>query len=314
MNSLRQFGTGVLLAVLSVFLLIGGFTMAMAEGRGAVSSEPTATYVLIIPVDSPTQPEVPTDAATSLPVETATQTAVPDLPLVIPTFLSPPAASPTTFFPTMINPTALYPTSMAICPVPFGYSAITVKTYDTISSLALIYNMTPAAIMQVNCLTSEQIRVGQLLYVLPKAVATYSVPPTQCGAPYGWVYYSVLSGETLYSLSLRYRVTVAQLKSANCLGFSDYIQAGQNLKVPNVATSTPQVAPTAVITSTPHPSSTLTASQTPIPPTLAPTNTSIPTTVVPPTAEPTAAPTANPTVMPSNTPVVELPTSTSTTP
>ncbi len=60
-----------------------------------------------------------------------------------------------------------------------------------------------------------------------------------CGAPYTWVAYIVRSGDTLSSLSLRYRVTVAELQRANCLGGSSILHTGELLYVPHTVPLVP---------------------------------------------------------------------------
>ena len=303
MDTLRQVGTGILLAVVSVILIIGGFSLAMVEGKSVTSIVPTATYVLVIPPGAPTLSlEQPTIASTPLPQDTPSATAPVDL--ILYTSTPNPLGTPTALLPIFASSTPIiyYPT-VANCGNHTGYVAITVKLYDTVSSLALVYNMTPAALMQANCLTSEQLQVGSVLYVLPKPAPTYYVAPTTCGAPYGWVNYYVVSGDTLFNISLRYGVTVAQLQSANCMGSSYSIQAGQSLKVPYVIISTPKPTLTGAPTATTHPTITYpsstpaaspTAQPTAVPPTLEPTNTAVPPTIAPTSIPATQLPTSTP--------------------
>jgi len=109
--------------------------------------------------------------------------------------------------------------------------------------------------------------------------------PTQiCGKPRGWVIYVVQSGDTLFTLSQTYNVSVSDLQNANCLGTSTLIIAGDRLYVPNVVTNTPIPSDTAPPTSTtaPSPSSTFT---------LTTTSTEIPTGTATPSETPTISPT-----------------------
>ena len=168
MDNLRQVGTGILLAVISIVLILGGFTMAMAEGRASSSVAPTATFVLVIPPGLPTlSGDIPTETQTSLPQDTATPTLIPDI-LFITSTQNPnsPVYTATPLFQLVLSPTTIYyPATSTICTVPIGWISITVQSYDTLSSIALTYNMTQASILQGNCLVSSQLRVGQRLYV-----------------------------------------------------------------------------------------------------------------------------------------------------
>jgi hypothetical protein len=43
MNSLRQIGTGLLLSILSIVVVLGAFSLAMAEGSMVAAALPTNT-------------------------------------------------------------------------------------------------------------------------------------------------------------------------------------------------------------------------------------------------------------------------------
>ena len=94
----------------------------------------------------------------------------------------------------------------------------------------------------------------------------FNEPQSQCGAPSNWIQYTVKSGDTLYSISVKYQTSVNDLKFANCL-YSNTIITGSKLWVPNTPTITP--TKTQSPTSTPKPESTNTpipvASKTPTP-------------------------------------------------
>lgn len=117
-----------------------------------------------------------------------------------------------------------------------------------------------------------------------------------CGAPAGWITYTVKSGDNLFRLGLAYRITVTQLQNANCLGISTHIIVGQKIYVPNVSTSTPAITNTLTPTITRTP--TLTSSPTTIPATA--TFTTTPTLALP-TETPTPTDTATATSTPTST-------------
>jgi LysM repeat protein len=72
-----------------------------------------------------------------------------------------------------------------------------------------------------------------ILLALFVLLSLVSVLPAsaQCNIPSGWQPYTVVRGDNLYRIALRFRTTVAALQSGNCLG-STRITAGQTLYVP----------------------------------------------------------------------------------
>jgi LysM repeat protein len=261
MESLRQIGTGFLLGVLSVAIILGAFSLAMAEGGLLPTTPATETLIPPVPTLLPTLPGLPTNtpagtiSASPSPSSTASYT---------------PPPPPTT------------------CPPPAGWLPVVIQPDDTLDSLAQTYNTPVETLRSANCLYGDELVVGTFLYVPPLPTAT-RIP---CGAPVGWINYIVKSGDTLYQISLLYRVSVPQLQQANCI-LTTNIRAGQVLKVPNVPTSTPwMTSPTTIPTLTSEPTLRPTGEA----PTATP-ETPSPTTEIPsPTTQPTE------TIQPSNTP------------
>ena len=240
MGSLRQLGGGVIIAVISVLLVIGGISLALAE---TLPAQATPTPIPpTISLDFPTATFTPSLA----PAETAT--ASPTLP-AFPTNTA--FATNTLFVQVSCNP-------------PSGWIPVPVTTRDTLYSLAQRYKTTPENLGAANCLSSFDIPLGFVIYV--PLVPTVTVIP--CGPPPGYVKrYVVQRGDTLSSIARLYRITYPTLQRANCMGSSTTIYAGQLLWVPNiiVATRTPLPGFTLVPT---FPAATLTNS--PVPPTTYP--------------------------------------------
>jgi len=277
MQILRQAGGSLLLAIFSVVLVMGGISLALAEVYVPDNPTPTATPEQILVISSPTVQQ------TAFIVDT-------------------PTSSPTATIPP--------PTS---CPPPTGWIPITVQSSDTLAILAARYNVSADLISAANCLFSTDLRTGTILYVPPIPTPT-DIP---CGPPAGWVSYVVQRGDTMYSLSHAYGVSIPQLQFANCIPAFQYnLSVGQILRVPNVPvtrtpfpTATATLTPVSIIFPTVTKPVTATSTATIIPTGTTPsTPTATPTATTPPTSTATvASPTTSPT---STATITAFPTST----
>jgi len=277
---LRQIGGSLLLAMFSVALVVGGISLALAE-----------SYVPVFPTPTETPASVPIfNTPTAQPVALSTNTL--------------PVASNT-----VPPPTA--------CPPPAGWLPITVQPGEDLATLALRYHSDSATLSSANCLFSNNLPTGSIIYVPPVPTNT----PIPCGPPAGWIRYTVRVGNTLSSLSQAFGVSNSQLRFANCIPANQYYLAtGQSIWVPNIATRTPRATATATLTpvSIIFPTLTRTATLT-LPPTASnvPTSTMTATNVPTFTATATIAspstPTSSPTTPPTATATITaLPTSTPT--
>lgn len=223
MDSWRQVSTGVLIAIFSIIVILGGFKLATAEGHlssgVAPTSEiqPSATLTTAQAGNNVSSPTPNLSSSTPVPTGIETSTALPT-----------------------ITGMPVNQSLSTTCTPPVGWIPILVGPNDNLASLAWTYRMTESAIKQANCLTSDQLMVGSVIYLIPLSTATsFSATAIPCGAPYNWVDYYVVAGDTLFNIGYRYGVSVPELQRANCLGFSTNIFLGQKLKVPNVATREP---------------------------------------------------------------------------
>jgi LysM repeat protein len=244
-QALQQLSTSFLFAALFVLLTVGGLITALAEK--SINQPPTAEI---------TETSIPTSVAQIDFTETPVDSGLAPSPSSIP-------ASPT-------HTATLAPSTA--CPAPTGWASYIIQPGDTLDGLARRYGLGTNILKEKNCLVSSELVPDTRLHVPPYPTAT----PIPCGAPASWTQrYTVLSGDNLYRIGLKYRVSVGQLQQANCLGYSTQIKVGQILKVPNVPTSTPQVTHTLPASQTP--SATLTATN--APPSKTPTP--VPTTITP---------------------------------
>ncbi len=264
MRDLRQLGTGILFAALSLLLIIGGFSASLAE----------------VHLDKSPLPITETSPPAFVTGTSASRNPIPTIPAV---------ASPSD------TPAPLAPPTS--CPPPSGWVAYIVQPGDSLVGVATDYGLTSAQLKDANCLIGDNLLPNTRIYLPPRQTATAYI----CRTPSGWILYTVQAGDNLYRLSLAYRVTVAELQKANCMGSSTKIKAGQKLYVPNVATSTPDLTDTPTFTLTPPYTATQPApSETPVP---TETETSLPTATETPefTATPTLTSTATETATATST-------------
>nr|WP_276541051.1 LysM peptidoglycan-binding domain-containing protein [Salipaludibacillus agaradhaerens] len=117
-------------------------------------------------------------------------------------------------------------TSPALPPSGSTSMTYTVVSGDSLSVIAKRFGTTTVALRNANNLTSDVLRIGQVL-TIPNDQTTS--PPTEERTTFT---YRVVSGDTLSSIATRFSVTVTAIRSANHLT-SDMLQVGQALTIPD---------------------------------------------------------------------------------
>ena len=112
-------------------------------------------------------------------------------------------------------------------------SSYTVVSGDSLSVIAKRYGITVDYLKSSNNLTTDFLRVGQVL-IIPPGGETSNVTPTS---------YTVVLGDSLSGIAQRFGTNVLALKSINNLT-SDTIRLGQTLIIPKGNPSTIQTVPT----------------------------------------------------------------------
>jgi len=124
----------------------------------------------------------------------------------------------------------------------------TVKSGDTLTTIASRHGTTIAAIRSANNLRSDIVRVGQELRIpdasgpstQTSALQTISTPePTSVS---GTSVHVVKMGDTLGAISRRYKVSVADIAKANNITDPTKIRIGQELVIPGAGASTATAA------------------------------------------------------------------------
>ena len=101
---------------------------------------------------------------------------------------------------------------------PLVQTVYTVQRGDTLSAIARKYNTTVSQLVTLNGLkNANAIRVGQKL-LLSKPTATKK--------------YTVRSGDTLYTIALRFNTTVSRLATLNRISNVGLIRIGQIIQLP----------------------------------------------------------------------------------
>lgn len=101
------------------------------------------------------------------------------------------------------------------------YNTYTVKSGDSLYAIANRYNTTVDAIKKLNNLTSNTLRIGQVLKI-PTAPSSDAVSTIE---------YVVAPNDNLYTIAQRYNTTVAAIQNLNNLT-TTLLQIGQILKIP----------------------------------------------------------------------------------
>jgi LysM repeat protein len=258
MRGLRDLGNALVVALISIGLMLGALSISLVE---FVPDAAPALTDSLFPSPEPI-------------------TATPTFP---PTFTPEPGLATFTALPTFTN-------IASSCQPPAGWRQIVLQGSDNLDVIAARYRISKEQLRAANCLLSDSLVAGSVLFVPPAPTST-SASCSQGAA--GWVKtYVVKPGDTFYAIATNHYTTASLMKKVNCRT-SDIIYSGEVLWVPNVATRTPIPTPLPGSTVTPYPTDPLTETALPFTATVIPSNTSVPHTA---TAIPTS--TASPTAFP----------------
>ncbi|MFN8379022.1 MAG: LysM peptidoglycan-binding domain-containing protein [Anaerolineae bacterium] len=151
---------------------------------------------------------------------------------------------PATAQPTSVPPTPIPPTSAPPTPAPTAAPVTTyvVRPGDTLFGIALRFNTTVSALQRANNISNPNlIYVGQRLIIpppgstgaVPTAITVPSnsvgieIPPTNVSRTH-----TVMPGDNLYSIAIRYNTTVAAIADANDIANPNLIFVGEVLTIP----------------------------------------------------------------------------------
>jgi LysM repeat protein len=248
---MREFGNALVIALVSIGLVAGALSISTVEFG------PQAT---------PTRVE---DVLPSPVPLTATPTVVPSATPDFSTVSATPSTIPTSTITSTPPPN---------CTIPSGWLQITVFPGNTLDSIAATYRASAADIQSGNCLPTNNVVAGSVLYVPPVAPNT-TAACIQGRA--GWTKsYTVKAGDNLYRIGYDHYTTLDDMRRVNCR-VGDTIYVNEVLWVPNLASRTPPPTAQPGITFTPSLTEPYTLTALPYTITVMPTNTIAPISTLP---------------------------------
>lgn len=116
-----------------------------------------------------------------------------------------------------------------------GGRAITVQRGETVYSLSRKHNVPADIILRANNLQSaSMIQPGQRLVIPTRRTANTQIVPPSPAATQASVH-TATSGETIFSLSRKYKVSPQAIAKANNLTLTTQLRIGQQVRIPGVA-------------------------------------------------------------------------------
>jgi LysM repeat protein len=221
MNIFRELAAGIIIALISIMVIAGIFSLSYVESKPISLITNTEEPYTNPPLN--VSPEYSPSTSPTVALHQATRTSTPtSLP------------SPT------------------VCPPPEGWLPYVVQSGDSIETLAQVFSTSGDQLKLANCLISNSLIPDSIIYVPPSAVvsSTPELPPTPipCSLPTGWEEYIVQPSDTIRDLAMTKGVNRSELLAVNCLDNGAVIHVGDIIYVPSepiftqhTPTSTPTV-------------------------------------------------------------------------
>lgn len=112
----------------------------------------------------------------------------------------------------------------------------TVQKGDTLYGIASAYGISVQELKNLNNLTSNSISIGQQLIVPSTDIELPPITPPD--ADQNYIIYIVQKGDSLWSISRKFNITIPELLEINNMTSAN-LQIGDTLKIPTTETSTP---------------------------------------------------------------------------
>lgn len=167
---MRQAAGGLVYALISVVLVLGSLSVAVAERNSITAPAPTNTSRASV---TAARTQAASSTATAGNTETTQATATTTTPIRVPSSTS--MATYPSAAPTRRAATSTHAVTVQCGPFPGWIKAYVVQPGDTLFHLATLYRTTVPNLQRANCKTSNVIYAGEWLWVPNVATATAGV-------------------------------------------------------------------------------------------------------------------------------------------
>ncbi len=190
MKFMQRWGSGLVYALVSVVLVVGGLSLALAEGSFSPAQPPPTQASITVPAptltSAPPSP-VPSSPTPPSPVPATNTAAVQPsaTPQVIYVTATTSAATATTYIrPTATSTRRPYATTFVCGPYSGWVKSYTVQAGDTLFHISTLYRTNVPALQTANCLATTFIFPGEKLWVpnVPTVTPGVTLPPNYATA------------------------------------------------------------------------------------------------------------------------------------
>ncbi len=172
MQAFRQASSGLIYALLSIVLVLGSLSIALAERNASAPPPATATRAVSPSASKSSTPTTPSTAGETSQVAASAATAAPA------------SLTPSVRYPTLA-PTGRVTTATHAATIPCGPPAAWVRTYvvqpgDSMFHIATLFHTTVSTLQRANCRTDYLIFTGERLWVpnvQPAPTGVTIIPP-----------------------------------------------------------------------------------------------------------------------------------------
>lgn len=164
--------SSLIIAGISILLVGGALITTLAQSGFSPEISPTNTVIQIGTAAEQTAQGTATFTQTTAPTSTGEETQQP-----VPTQTTPTPSS--TMFASETAQNSETETQAAVCEPPSDWIKYTIKSGDTLYSIATLFQTTYQTLQKGNCMWSSQIYPGETLYVPDNATITPTATPTK---------------------------------------------------------------------------------------------------------------------------------------